>query len=186
MTQSDLTMHGSMFVFFKQFIEETFSSSLWLELNKKANTNHSTYQIHNSYPSNIFYSLLQTAANLTNHSENELKEEFGEYLVPKLLSLYKSYINPAWKTFELLENTELVMHKAVRREELQAKPPILNVSKVAVNLLIIDYYSKRRMASLAVGIIKGIAKFYNEQEKVRVILKADPDDERVQIRIEFK
>ena len=41
------------------------------------------------------------------------------------------------------------------------------------------------MASLAVGIIKGIAKYYNESEKVKVIPATDLNDERVQIRVEF-
>jgi hypothetical protein len=86
----------------------------------------------------------------------------------------------------MLENTELVMHKAVRMEENQAAPPFLNVSRVHDNLIIIDYYSKRKLASLAIGIIKGIAKFYDETEKVHVVPMTNPNDERVQIRIEFK
>ncbi len=84
------------------------------------------------------------------------------------------------------ENTELVMHKAVRKEENKANPPVLNVSRVHDNLLIIDYYSKRRLACLAIGIIRGIIKFYNETDKVTVIPNTNPADERVQIRIEFK
>ncbi len=116
----------------------------------------------------------------------KLKEQFGEYLVPGLLTLFKSHINPGWKTFEMLENTEFVMHRAVRKEENKASPPTLNVSRVNDKLLIIDYYSKRRMASLAIGMIKGIAKFYNESEKLQITLNAESDDERVQIRVEFK
>lgn len=78
------------------------------------------------------------------------------------------------------------MHRAVRKEENKASPPTLNVSRVNDKLLIIDYYSKRRMASLAIGMIKGIAKFYNESEKLQITLNAESDDERVQIRVEFK
>ena len=65
------------------------------------------------------------------------------------------------------------MHKAVRKEENKANPPTLHISRVSDKLLIIDYYSKRRMASLAIGIIKGIAKFYNESEKRQITLNAD-------------
>ena len=41
------------------------------------------------------------------------------------------------------------------------------------------------MASLAVGIIKGIAKYYNESSKVKIVPTTNPNDERVQIRVEF-
>ncbi len=41
-------------------------------------------------------------------------------------------------------------------------------------------------AWLAIGIIKGIAKYYNESEKVIVIPKTNPNEDRVQIRVEFK
>jgi hypothetical protein len=50
-----------------------------------------------------------------------------------------------------------------------ANPPILNVTKISNNLLMIDYFSKRKMGDLAVGIIKGIAKFYTN--KIRLLLK---------------
>jgi hypothetical protein len=74
----------------------------------------------------------------------------------------------------------------VRKQENQADPPVLLVTRVHDKLLTIDYYSKRRMASLAIGIINGIAKYYNEADKVKVICQSDPNDERVQLRIEFK
>ncbi len=50
----------------------------------------------------------------------------------------------------------------------------------------IDYFSKRKMGALAVGIIKGIATYYNEQDKIEIKSMSDPEDERVQIRVEFK
>lgn len=186
MQEEELQIHGSMFLFLKKFIEATHDQQAWLKINKSAGTLHSTYEMHSNYPVSEMSSIITAAANYTGFSKDDLYEKFGEYLVPDLLTIFKTHLNPAWKTFELLENTELVMHKAVRKQEHKANPPILNVSRVHDKLLIIDYYSKRKMANLAVGIIKGIARFYNESEAVNVILNANSEDERVQIRVEFK
>ena len=75
---------------------------------------------------------------------------------------------------------------AVRTEQSIANPPVINVRRIHDKLLVIDYYSKRKMASLAVGIIRGIAAFYSESEKVVVIPTTDQGDENVQIRVEFQ
>ena len=180
-----INAHGSLFFLLKRFIEKQFGESKWKEINERTGTSNRSYDPHENYPASELDALIFEAARSENKSVFELKEKFGESMVPDLLELYKKYVDPSWKTFELLEYTEHVMHKAVRKEESKASPPVLNVSRVHDKLLIIDYYSARRMASLAVGIIKGIAKHYNESEKIKVIPASDPNDERVQIRIEF-
>ncbi len=113
------------------------------------------------------------------------QEQFGEYLVPDLFKLYADFLRPEWKTFDVLLYTETIMHGAVRKLNSAASPPVLNVTKVNNKLLIIDYYSKRRMGALAIGIIKGIAKYFNESDLVFITSTTDPDAERVQIRVEF-
>jgi len=61
----------------------------------------------------------------------------------------------------------------------------LHVSKVGKNILILDYYSKLRMAGFAIGILKGLAKYFNEEDQVKVMPATDMLAERVQIRVEF-
>lgn len=186
MTQDVLQIHGSMFFLLNQFIVHNYGNDAWLNLLEKAGASETIHNVHKNYPAKEMFSILNAASELTHLTVNDLTEKFGEYLVPTLLGMYKQHINPEWKTFEMLENTELVMHKAVRKQENEASPPVLNISRVHDKLLMIDYYSKRKMACLAIGIIRGIAKYYNESEKVNVIPLSNPDEERVQIRIEFK
>jgi hypothetical protein len=185
MPEEKILMHGSMFFLMKEFIVSNYGNETWMELTKKTGVD-SLYDIHKNYPASEMFLIIKAVTDHTGLSESIIKEKLGAHLVPMLLTMYKAHIRPEWKTFEMLENTELVMHKAVRKQENEAKPPILNVSRVHDKLLIIDYYSKRKMASLAIGIIKGIAEFYNESEKINVVPMCDQDDERVQIRIEFK
>jgi hypothetical protein len=186
MKEEDLLIHGSMFLLLKKFVENNFDQSTWLKIIKVAGAAQSSYEMHRNYPASEMFSIISTAANYSGIHEEALKEKFGEYLVPDLLELYKMHVKPEWRTFEMLENTEKVMHKAVREEASEANPPVLSVTRVSNKLLIIDYYSKRKMASLAIGIIKGIAKYYNESEKLRIVPNTRPNDERVQLRVEFR
>lgn len=178
-------VHGSIFLLLQKFVESNYGKDSWLELNKIAQTGQQTYDMHENYPLSQLNSIISAAANLTGLLENDLKGKFGEHLVPDLLNIYKSYLNPGWRTLDLLENTERIMHKAARQEDNKANPPILNVSRVSNNFLIIDYYSKRKMANLAIGMIRGIAKYYNESDKIDITPTTNPNDERVQIKVKF-
>lgn len=186
MTKKEEEIHGSIFILLQKFVESKYGEDSWVKLNETAKTEQQKYSVHENYSLSKMTSLIRAATNLTGLSESDLKEKLGEHLLPDLLNMYKSYLNPTWKTFELLENTERVMHKAVRQEDSKANPPILNVTRVSDRFLIIDYYSKRKMASLAIGIIKGIAKYYHESDKISIIPTTNPNDERVQIKVEFK
>jgi hypothetical protein len=185
MDQDDLKMHGSMFVMLRKFLESHSAAATWSDICTACDLDPG-YKMDHNYPVSDIETIISYAAQSLGISGNTFKENFGESLVPDLLRLYQFHVNPEWKTFEMLENTETVMHQAVRLEARNANPPVLNVTRVDDKLLYIDYYSRRRMASLAIGIIRGIAVHYNESDRVKIIPKSDPNDERVQIRIEFE
>lgn len=178
------TLHGSLFFLLKNFVNSR-RPGLWPAILKKVGLGEKEYNVHEVYPVSEFNGILREAARFAGQDVPGFTEEFGKELVPSLLSIYAKYVDPKWKTFDLLLYTEMIMHKAVRKEENKASPPVLNVSRVHDKLLIIDYYSKRKMGSLAVGIIKGIAGHYNEDDRVKVHSMTEPDEERVQIRVEF-
>ncbi len=177
-------VHGSIFFLLKKYVKYSYSEEMWLQLNREANIDESKYEITKNYPISDILAIIARASVHTGYTGNELQEMFGQYLVPDLFKLYGSYLSPAWKTFDVLENTERVMHGAVRKLNSTATPPILNVMKVNNNVLIIDYFSERKMSCLALGIIKGIAKYYNETDTIKVFAMTDAEAERVQIKVE--
>jgi hypothetical protein len=179
------SMHGSIFVLLKRFVENRYDYSTWIKLAEQAGLGSSTYQMQQLYPTREIFALLQAASHRTGISAYELMEQFGEFIVPDLLLIYKKYLQPEWRTYELLLNTEEAMHGAVRRQENQANPPKLLVTKKGNRQLIVDYHSKRRMAGVAIGIIKGIATYFEESEQVRVTCLTGQQEERVQIQVEF-
>jgi hypothetical protein len=183
--EKPLLVHGSIFYLLKKFVYSRFSVETWAKMQIAADVEGWEYVITKSYPLTHMEGLVFAASQFSGIEVEKLKEQFGEYLVPDLFVLYKNYVRPEWKTMDMIEHTEKVMHGAVRALNSTANPPVLFVTKVNPNLLIIDYHSRRRMGSLAIGIIRGIAAYYGESENVSVKSMSEPADERVQIRAEY-
>lgn len=179
-------MHGSIFVFLKRFVESNYDFSTWVKLLEMAAITRDAYHLHEMYPTREINAIVNAASEATGISPYHLQESFGEFLVPDLLLIYKKYIDPNWRTYEMLLYTEGAMHGAVRKEDNRTSPPILSVTKVGSKQLVIDYHSKRKMGGVAIGIIKGIAKFYHESELVKILPVSEPGAERVQIRVVFE
>lgn len=180
----ELRVHGSIFFLLKKFVVHHYSDEMWNQLVKEAHPSCTEFEMTKNYPLSDIESIVSCASEHSGYSVNQLKEMFGEWLVPDLFKIYSSYLNPDWKTLDVLEHTEVVMHGAVRKLNSTANPPILNVLRVSDTLTMIDYHSKRKMGSLAVGIIRGIANYYNEAHLFRIFSTTDPDAERVQIKVE--
>ena len=113
-------------------------------------------------------------------------EKYGEFLVPDLLLVYKKYVKPEWRTYEMLLYTEEAMHGAVKQEDDRTNPPKLLVTQKGPDQLFVDYHSHRTIAGLAVGIIKGVARYHQESDSITVSMLTPANAERVQIKVDFR
>ncbi len=181
------TMHGSIFIFLKRYIENKHDYSTWLRIlqNEGLNRIEIPYQMNEVYPISELITIMAEGAQIEEVPYSDFQERFGYFLVPDLLLVFKRFINPDWKTYDMLQYIGSHMHGGIRNENAMTNPPLLHVTKVGKNILILDYYSKRRMAGFAIGIIKGLAKYFQEEENIKVIPATDLLAERVQIRVEF-
>ena len=183
--KEELTLHGSIVVLLKKFIDHSLPAGSWGQLLAKTHLGHYSFELTKAYHFESIMSIIKAASETTGLSAEQLIERFGEYMVPHLFQWYRHYLQPEWKTYEILLKTEDVMHGAVRKLNSTAHPPVINVSKISDELLIINYLSKRKMSSLTVGIINGIAKYYGEQQRVMVEPMTNSDSENVQIKVHF-
>src|SRR6266498_2237193 len=87
-------------------------------------------------------------------------EDFGVVLVLILVSLYGAFLDPKWRTFDLLSNTESVIHRAVRMREPQDHPPLLRCQRVSDREVHILYTSERRLCAVAIGFCRDVAAYY--------------------------
>lgn len=181
----DIRVHGSIFFLLKKFVTKELGATSWEILNEGPGTSSVSFSTTENYPIETMNLLLENASEMTGLSRYLLMERFGRYLVNDLFALYKDYIRPEWRTFDIILHTESVMHGTVRKLNSTANPPILNILEINDKLLIIDYFSQRKMASLAIGIIRGISEYYGEAYKIKITPMTNLDDQKVQIRLDF-
>jgi hypothetical protein len=153
-------MHGIIFAELEKFVTQAQGADQWQEVLAHANLPARVYMAVGSYPDADLMKLVQGASVVTQRPAADLLEGFGEFITPTLFSMYRTVINPAWRTLDLVENTESVIHKVVRTRG--GTPPVLAVQRQDATHLVVTYGSKRKLCALARGIILGIAKHYRE------------------------
>ena len=179
-------MHGTILMLLKRYVQTQYDHSTWVKLMEAAGLAHVDFNHQTVYPDEHIYQLVGQAATMTGLPAGELHEKFGEYLVPDLMYMYQKLVRPEWRTLEMLEHTEHTMHRQVRREHADNAPPVLSVTRLSENELYIDYVSARRMGGLAVGIVRGVAAYYDEADRIDVLPTTSEDGERVRIHVRRK
>jgi hypothetical protein len=155
-------MHGLIFVELQKLVEEKLGKEQWPALLNKAGLAPRTYLAGQKYPDAEAVALVTTASKLTGKPAGALLEAFGEFIVPDLLTVYKSLIQPQWSVLDILEQTPVTIHSVVQMRDHNAAPPAIIVTRPRPDEVLITYSSARKMCAVAKGIIKGIAKHKDE------------------------
>ena len=176
-------MHGTIFTLLKRYVQTQYDHSTWIRLVEAAGISAVDFDHKHVYPDEHMYALIGHAAELAGIPADELQEKFGEYLVPDLIYMYQKLMDPGWRTLEMLEHTEKVMHTRVRQEHLENAPPVLDVRRTGPSEVVVEYVSKRRMGALAVGIVRGLATYFDEADRIEVTPTTREDGQHVHIRV---
>lgn len=155
-------MHGIIFIQLQKFVETNYENHTWHALLKDADLSHRIYLPFKEYPDEDVMSIVTRISSATKVPTGTLLEDFGTFIVGDLVKLYGSFINRDWRTLDLIENTEEMVHKALRRRDPNAKPPVISCLRQHSNSLIVIYRSHRQMCAVAKGIIRGVGKYYQE------------------------
>jgi len=154
-------MHGSLLHGFKQFVLARHGREAWNDVVQAAKVD-GWYVATQVYPDKELVGLVEATATRVRSPVPAVLEEFGAAIVPTLVGLYGAFVDPEWRTLDLLVNTESMIHKAIRLRDPAAKPPRLRSQRVSDREVHIEYASKRRLCALAIGICKGVAAHYGE------------------------
>jgi hypothetical protein len=176
-------MHGTIFALLKRYVQTQYDHSTWVRLVEAAGLESGDFSHKQVYPDEQMYALVGAASKMTGVSSNELQEKFGEYLVPDLMYMYQKLVRPEWTTLDMLEHTEHTMHHRVRQEHTENAPPVLHVVRQSADELEINYVSQRRMGALAVGIVRGLAIYFDEAERIVIEPETSENGERVRIQV---
>jgi predicted hydrocarbon binding protein len=170
-------MHGIIFSEIKKYATAKLGPEAWNKLLEESGIGFKVYMVTNEYPDSEAVALVAAASRSTGIPVAGVLEDFGAFIVPDLLMTYGASVRPEWKTLDVLENTENVMHAAVRVRNHNAQPPRLVCERVGPHEVVINYSSQRKMCALAKGIVKGIAGHFKEAVSIsepQCMLKGDP------------
>ncbi len=159
-------MHGIIHMELKRFVEAYHGQEAWLKVLENAGLGNKVYWALSVYPDDETVAIVKSASELTSTPVQMVLEAFGEFIVPTLVSMYSSHINPDWGMVEMLLHTEEIIHRVVRMRNPGAEPPKLKFEKIGDNELRFLYDSPRKMSALAKGIIRAVAGHY--QNKVSI------------------
>jgi hypothetical protein len=129
------------------------------------------------YPDEDAVDLIRAVAESSAAPLETVLERFGEFLAPHLVKVAGSLVEPEWRTLDLVEHTEAVIHAMVRTSRPGAAPPVIECVRAAPDELHVVYASRRRLCRLAVGLLRGVAGHFGEEvdlEEPACMLRGDP------------
>jgi tRNA A-37 threonylcarbamoyl transferase component Bud32 len=130
-----------------------------------------------SYPDGDAVALLQAVADAKGEPLGDTVTRFGEFLAPHLVKVAGPLVDPAWRTLDLVEHTEQLIHAMVRVEKPGAEPPVLEAVRIGPDELHLVYSSRRRLCLLASGLVRGLARHFGETVEIDepgCMLRGDP------------
>ncbi|MEM7480202.1 MAG: heme NO-binding domain-containing protein [Acidobacteriota bacterium] len=155
-------MHGFIFSEIQDYVSTKLGAETWKALLREAGLANRQYEKFIEYPDEEAVKIVMTASEMTSQPATAILEDFGRFLGPHLLKVYRPLINPSWKTLDFLEHTEETIHRVVRSRNRMAKPPALAWTRTGPEEVVLKYSSPRRMQHLAIGIAKGVADEYGD------------------------
>jgi tRNA A-37 threonylcarbamoyl transferase component Bud32 len=171
-------VHGLIFFYIQKFADEASKGNTsWDAVRSSVTTTTNKYLPSGVYPDADAVQLLQSIAQSAGRTLPKILEQFGEFLAPHLVRVAGTHINPSWRTLDLIENTESIIHAMIRSANPGAAPPVLETVRQSPNELHLVYSSARRLCPLALGLMRGMAKHYGEEvsiEEPSCMLRGDP------------
>lgn len=179
-------MHGMIFGELKKYVDTNLGGDSWATLLDQAGLANRVYIPVKEYPDKEAAQLVVTASEITGIEISDLLKSFGVFMVPDLLLLFRRQIQADWDLMDLYTQIEDTIHKVVRLRSPGAKPPQLRVERKSSDEVIIYYSSPRRMCSLGVGLIQGIAETFDNPVTINESTCMHRGDARCTISVRLK
>lgn len=158
-------MHGIIFNQLRTYAQARIGEQGWETIVKEAKLPSRIYLAFQSYSDEEVVALVHAASRVTGRSVRFLLEDFGEFIVPGLMKIYRGVIQPGWGILEVVENVERI-HEKVRKES-HAQPSRLDCHRVDASTVRVVYASPRKMCGMGIGLVRGLALALGQRVDVK-------------------
>jgi tRNA A-37 threonylcarbamoyl transferase component Bud32 len=171
-------VHGLIFFYIQKFAEVACTGTTsWVIARSNDNATTAQYLPSGVYPDAEAVELLEVIARSTGRPLPLILEQFGEFLAPHLLKVAAKYVDPGWRTLDLIERTESIIHSMIRNANPGAAPPVLETVRPSPDELHLVYGSSRQLCPMAKGLIRGLAMHFGDRitiDESSCMLRGDP------------
>ena len=178
-------MHGIVFEELREYVWRKHGPEAWAELLRDAAPGRRFYAPDTGYPDEELEALLAAASRRTGAERPDLLYDFGRFIAPTLVDLYRPLISTEWTLLDFLDHVEETIHRVVRLDDPSAAPPRLRVERLDPDRAVLHYDSRRNMCDLGKGIIHGLQEEYGQVVEMTDLtcMKGGDPECRIEIRV---
>jgi len=156
-------MKGIVFTLFNDLVEEKFGLETWDKMLEETKPeSNGVYNAGGTYPHQEMLSLVGSLSKFSGVPAGALVTAFGEYMFPFLAKRYPVFFSDDKDLKRFLLSIEKVVHVEVHKLYPNAELPRFEYEEGPNGELVMIYRSFRKMCPLAVGLINGASKHFNQ------------------------
>jgi hypothetical protein len=177
-------MKGLIFTEFLDMVEQRYSAEVVEQMIAAAQLpSGGAYTSVGNYDHGEIWSMVCELSKVCDTPVPDLFKAYGEYLFARLASSYAQHLQGMNSAFDLLQSLDSVIHGEVHRLYSDAELPRFDVVERVANRMVLVYSSKRHLADLAEGLMRGCVRHFNQTAVItREQLSAD-DGTRVRFTL---
>jgi hypothetical protein len=176
-------MKGLVIVEYLKFLEVEYDYNLVDEVIESSDLpDGGAFTTVGSYHFSQMLDLVSNTSKVTGRTIDELFFEFGKFIFQAFVMGHAQFFSSAHSSFDIFRLLDSYIHPEVRKLYPEAELPKFTVEREDGHEMILVYQSKRKMSSLAAGLIDACMMHYDEDGSV-IKHNIDNDGEIVRFRI---
>jgi len=173
-------MHGAIIVGLKELIINRFDESFWFEILEEAGFESNYHPLSNHEIDDAeALALIKASSKKLNLGDRKFGETFGNYWIKTFAREKYFAFFDAFKSSKEFINQLSDLHQKLTANLKKTKPPFFEINWENPHTVLINYISDRNLIHMAVGLLKALGDYYNEEISVYRV-------EANQIKVFFK
>ena len=178
-------MKGITFNLLEEVVRREYGEETWDALLQAAGLD-GIYTSLGSYPDPDLYKLVGAASAALQMPADAVLRWFGRNALPLLAQRYPKFFEGHASTRPFVLTLNDIIHPEVRKLYPGAIVPEFGFDTSSDEVLVMTYYSARRICAFAEGLIQGAADHYGEEVAFEQPQCMNRGDEKCVLRISFK
>ncbi|TQV87595.1 heme NO-binding domain-containing protein [Aliikangiella coralliicola] len=179
-------MQGIIYTLLSDMVIEQAGMAAWNDvLNQVQPKSGGAYTAGQQYDDEELLSIVHFLSDKLSVPVADLIRQFGEYIFPALMARNPCDLPDGITAKEFLKQVDSVIHVGVKHIHPNAYLPTFRYEDPADNRLVMLYQSKRKMCTLAEGLIYGAGKHYDTHVDIKHTKCLHKDDDHCRLELAF-